>query len=184
MLTFLKMLYFSTCSLQMTTQWSLNVSFPSKLSAENSGTDHCVKGVQIRSFFWSIFSRIRTEHERHLVSLRIQYECGKIRTRKNPVFGHISHSGRECAWFSHCRECSPFGYTLLLFSSDLLDELFCFPMYLCFVSKGCVANEKVVDCTDINEMLPTVVLNKRSITTNTTVTDMLFHLFTYFGFHN
>ena len=33
---------------------------------------HCVKSVQIRSFFWS--------------------ECGKIRTRKNSVFGHISHS--------------------------------------------------------------------------------------------
>ena len=40
---------------------------------------HCVKSVQIRSFFWSVFSRIRTEYE-------------KIRTRKNSVFGHISHS--------------------------------------------------------------------------------------------
>ena len=28
---------------------------------------HCVKGVQIRSFFWSVFSRIRTE-------------CGEIRS--------------------------------------------------------------------------------------------------------
>ena len=31
---------------------------------------HCTKSVQIRSFFWSVFSRI-------------QSECGKIRTRKN-----------------------------------------------------------------------------------------------------
>ena len=40
---------------------------------------HCVKCVQIRSFFWSVFSRI-------------QSECGKIRTRKNFVFGHFSRS--------------------------------------------------------------------------------------------
>ena len=31
--------------------------------------------------------------ERHSVSLRIQSECRKIRTRKNSVFGHFSSSG-------------------------------------------------------------------------------------------
>ena len=36
-----------------------------------------------------------------------------------------------CAWFYHCRVCSRFNYTLLLFSSDLWDELVCFPMQLC-----------------------------------------------------
>ena len=45
---------------------------------------HCVKSVQIRSLFWSKYFE---------VSLRIQSECGKIRTRKNSVFRHISHSG-------------------------------------------------------------------------------------------
>ena len=30
--------------------------------------------------------------QRYFVSLRIQFECGKMRTRKNSVFGHISHS--------------------------------------------------------------------------------------------
>ena len=40
---------------------------------------HCVKNVQIRSFFWSVFSRFRTEDV-------------KIRTRKNSVSGHFSHS--------------------------------------------------------------------------------------------
>ena len=30
--------------------------------------------------------------ERYFVSLRIQSECGKIRTRKNSVFGHFSPS--------------------------------------------------------------------------------------------
>ena len=40
-------------------------------------SDHCVKCLY-SEFFWSIFSRIRTE----CVSLCIQSECGKIRTRK------------------------------------------------------------------------------------------------------
>ena len=40
---------------------------------------HCKKSIQIRTFYWSIFYRIRTE-------------CGKIRTRKNSVFGHFSCS--------------------------------------------------------------------------------------------
>ena len=44
---------------------------------------HCVKSVQIRSYFCSVFSR---------VSLRIQSECEKIRTRNNSVFGHFLRS--------------------------------------------------------------------------------------------
>ena len=52
---------------------------------------HCVNCVQIRSLFWSVFSRIRTEYG-EIVFLRIQSECGKIRTRKNSVSGHLSCS--------------------------------------------------------------------------------------------
>ena len=33
--------------------------------------------------------------ERYEVSLRIQSECGKIRTRNNSVFGHFSRSVRK-----------------------------------------------------------------------------------------
>ena len=40
---------------------------------KKEGNKHCVKSAQIRSFFWSVFSRIRTEY-------------GKLRTRKNSVF--------------------------------------------------------------------------------------------------
>ena len=39
---------------------------------------HCVKGVQIRGFVWSAFSRIRAEYGQRLC---IQYKCGKILTR-------------------------------------------------------------------------------------------------------
>ena len=41
---------------------------------------HCVKSVQIRSFFWSVFSCIQSEYR-------------KIRTRKNSVFGRFLRSG-------------------------------------------------------------------------------------------
>ena len=40
---------------------------------------HCVKSVQIRSFFWSVFPCIRTEYR-------------KLRTRKNSAYGHFSRS--------------------------------------------------------------------------------------------
>ena len=40
---------------------------------------HCVKSVQKRSYFWSVFSCIRTQN-------------GKIRTRNNSVFGHFSRT--------------------------------------------------------------------------------------------
>ena len=48
-----------------------------------------MKIAQLRSFFWSAFSRIQTEYS---VPLRIQSESGKIRTRKNFVFEHFSRS--------------------------------------------------------------------------------------------
>ena len=53
---------------------------------------HCVKCVQIRKFFWSVFSRIRMNTMNVFLSLRIQSKCGKIRTRKNSVFGQFSRS--------------------------------------------------------------------------------------------
>ena len=53
-----------------------------------------VKIAQIRSFFWSVFSRTWAEYE--YVNLRIQPEHGKIRTTKNSVLGHFSRS----VWFT------------------------------------------------------------------------------------
>ena len=45
-----------------------------------------VKSVQIRSYFWSVFSCISTEYG---YLLRIQSEYRKIRTRNNSVFWHF-----------------------------------------------------------------------------------------------
>ena len=40
----------------------------------------------------SYFLVFELNTERYFVYLRIQSECGKIRTRNNPVFGHFSRS--------------------------------------------------------------------------------------------
>ena len=61
-----------------------------KLLYEKSNVINCVKSVQIWSFFWSIFSCIRTEYGD--LNLRILFEYRKIRTRKNSVFRHFSRS--------------------------------------------------------------------------------------------
>ena len=60
---------------------------------------HCLKCVQIRSYFWSVFSCIRTKYDIYSVNLRIQFECRKIRTRNNTVFGQFSRSAiRAVFW--------------------------------------------------------------------------------------
>ena len=77
---------------------SCNTLWRKKFSSENISRNflvlltnnlHCVKSVQIRSYFWSVFSCILTEYGE---LLRIQFEYRKIRTRKNSVFGHFSRS--------------------------------------------------------------------------------------------
>ena len=47
---------------------------------------HCVKSVQIWSFFSSVFSSMRTKYGETL-----QSKCGKIQTIRTSLFGHISH---------------------------------------------------------------------------------------------
>ena len=54
---------------------------------------HCVKNVQIRSFFWSIFSRIRTEYGETRSISPYSVRMRQKRTRKNSAFGHFPHSG-------------------------------------------------------------------------------------------
>ena len=56
---------------------------------------HCVKSVQIGSYFWSEYRKIRTRNNfvfEHFsrINLRIQSEYRKIRTINNSVFGHFS----------------------------------------------------------------------------------------------
>ena len=69
------------------------LAIPSKhgfciISIVRSNSSHCMESVQIRSFSGPYFPAVGVCE----VSLCIQSECGKIRTRKNSVFGHISHT--------------------------------------------------------------------------------------------
>ena len=57
---------------------------------QSSNCLSCVKSVQQRSFSGPYFPAFGLNRERYGVSLCIQSECGKIRTRKNSVFGHFS----------------------------------------------------------------------------------------------
>ena len=61
---------------------------------------HCcvVKSVCIRSFFGPHFPAFRANTERYGVSLRIQYKCGKIQTRKTPntdIFDAVQDSWKN-----------------------------------------------------------------------------------------
>ena len=79
-------------------------------TAEQLQKNHCVTSVHIRSFSGpSTFSRIRTEYytERYGVSLCIQSEYGKIRTRKTPnrdTFHAVNYFSITYQWNSFpCR---------------------------------------------------------------------------------
>ena len=55
-----------------------------KLDLEQINPHHCVKSARIRSFSGPYFHAFGLSMERHGVPLYIQFECGKIRTRKTP----------------------------------------------------------------------------------------------------
>ena len=50
----------------------------------DNSRSHCVKSVRIRRLSDPYFPAFGLNMERYSVSLRIQFECGKIRTRKTP----------------------------------------------------------------------------------------------------
>ena len=64
---------------------------------------HSVESVQLRSYFWSVFSCIRRNTEIYSVNLRIQSEYRKIRTRENPAFGHFSLSTNKSSLAVNCQ---------------------------------------------------------------------------------
>ena len=53
---------------------------------------HCVKSVSIRSFFWSVFSRIRIEYGHLLCKTPYSIQIRENIAQKNSVFGHFSRS--------------------------------------------------------------------------------------------
>ena len=78
-----------------------------------------MKSVQIQSFFWSVFSRIRTEYGEILRISRMQPECEKIRTRKKlrirSLFMqcHFQNLVTDLSIFSHPND--PLAPVILIF---------------------------------------------------------------------
>ena len=68
---------------------------------------HCVKSVRIRSYSGPHFPAFRLKTERYFLSLRIQSECGKMRTIITPntdtfysvMLLSIPLSYRESIWY-------------------------------------------------------------------------------------
>ena len=77
---------------------------------------HCMESVLIRSFFRSVFFSIWTEYGEILRSSPYSVRMRKIRTRKNSVLGHISHSD-NLTFFANSLE--QMGQILLLFLFSL-----------------------------------------------------------------
>ena len=53
---------------------------------------HCVKSVQIRSFFWSVFSCVRTEYRDLLLKSLYSFQVHENTDQKSSIFGHFSRS--------------------------------------------------------------------------------------------
>ena len=72
----------------------------------NNNTKHCVKSVQIWSFVWSAFSRIRTEYGE--IKKRLQYSCFPVKSTK---FLRTSFFIEQLQWlllrFNSCFQRSP-----------------------------------------------------------------------------
>ena len=90
-----KVLNFSTVSakcllniLAISSLFTNKVSFSTnntkKELSKFSCTIHCVKSIRIRSYSGPHFPTFGLNTERYSVSLRIQSECGKMRTRITP----------------------------------------------------------------------------------------------------
>ena len=61
-------------------------------------TDHCLKSVQIGSYFWSVFSCIRNR---------------KIRTRNYSISGHFSRNGCYLYYYDTFEILNMFFFTVL-----------------------------------------------------------------------
>ena len=57
--------------------------------------DHCMKSVQMQSFFWSAFSRIRAKYGDLLRKSPYSVRMREKMDQKISVFKHLSHSGRN-----------------------------------------------------------------------------------------
>ena len=90
---------------------------------------HCVKSVHIRSYSGPHFPAFRLNTERYSVSLRIQSECGKMRTRITPntdTFYTVLSVSVKASFFSSLNS----SFSILLQFHNLVPLFEVFPMVL------------------------------------------------------
>ena len=89
---------------------------------------HCIKSVRIRSFSSPHFPPFGLDTERYGVSLHIQSQCGKVRTRKTPntaTFHAGKHPGSsKICWNFHDGIIESTSYQCSSFTS-IHSEVFC-----------------------------------------------------------
>ena len=85
---------------------------------------HCVKDVQMQSFFWSVFSRIRTEYGVNRSKSPYSGQMWEVMDQKNSVFGHFSRSAslisfvinmlfllvKVCMYIKYTVQSFPYGF--------------------------------------------------------------------------
>ena len=106
--------------------WDLSLIFPQlihlnlQILAKYCIYLHYVKNVQIRIYYWNVFSCIQSEH-------------WKIRTRNNSVFGHFPHSVtvsiRILQILTLIFENSPFLWNIAIFLNIILLKIKIFPNF-------------------------------------------------------
>ena len=65
-------------------------------------TPHCVKSVRIRTFFWSVFSRIQTEYEEIRSISPYSVRIRENTDQKNSEYGHAVLSSADLPSFWIC----------------------------------------------------------------------------------
>ena len=68
---------------------------------------YCVKVSKYGVFSGPYFPAFGLNTERYGVSFRIQSKCRKLRTRKNPVFGHFSRCDNYLVTSYSCSNAHP-----------------------------------------------------------------------------
>ena len=80
-------------------QWIIYLYEYIKMKVHNSQyVKHYVKSVRIRRFFGLYFSSFGVNRERYGVSLSIQSECGKIRTKKTHMSNQKANHSENIAF--------------------------------------------------------------------------------------
>ena len=96
---------------------------------------HCVKSVQIRSFFWAVVSRIRTEYGEIRSISQYSVQMKKNADQNNFEYGHLLRSDICYIFLRFWFDYQPLHHYQLLHSISLIDRIniYCISFSKCMV---------------------------------------------------